>query len=31
MSPLYRYFNGADHLYTTNPNEIGVTDEIGVP
>lgn len=21
--PLYRYCNGADHLYTTDPNEIG--------
>lgn len=23
--PLYRYFNGADHLYTINPEEIGNT------
>ena len=23
--PVYRYFNGADHHYTTNPGEIGTT------
>lgn len=23
--PLYRYFNGQDHFYTTNSNEIGTT------
>lgn len=23
--PLYRYYNGADHFYTTNTNEIGTT------
>ena len=23
--PLYRYWNGKDHFYTTNPNEIGTT------
>ena len=23
--PLYRYWNGNDHFYTTNANEIGVT------
>ena len=23
--PLYRYWNGRDHFYTTNSNEIGVT------
>ena len=21
--PLYRYWNGRDHFYTTNPHEIG--------
>lgn len=27
--PLYRYFNGTEHFYTTNPHEIG-TDVAGV-
>ena len=24
--PLYRYFNGADHLYTTDVTEIDIDD-----
>ncbi len=29
LSPLYRYWNGKDHFYTTNGKEIGTT-KIGV-
>ena len=25
ITPLYRYFNGKDHFYTTSPDEIGTT------